>query len=70
MQLGPMQLIVFNQVGLTKTDIIIFFAFAGGILSSLMLFILVFGSRNKISYLKITLAGLAIGIFLIQLLIM
>lgn len=56
----------FNKYHLTKTDIVILFAFAGGILSSLMLFILVFGANKKLSYIKITLAGLAIGIFLIQ----
>lgn len=53
----------FNKYHLTKTDIVILFAFAGGILSSLMLFILVFGANKKLSYIKITLAGLAIGIF-------
>ncbi|WP_031488828.1 FecCD family ABC transporter permease [Ureaplasma canigenitalium] len=39
------------------------FAFIGGIISAVMLFALVFGGRNKVGYIKMTLAGLAIGVF-------
>lgn len=38
-------------------------AIVGGIISLIILFGLVFGSKNKASYIKITLAGLAIGVF-------
>ena len=39
------------------------FAIIGGIISSIILLILVFATRSRLSYIKITLAGLAIGVF-------
>ncbi|RCJ03131.1 FecCD family ABC transporter permease [Ureaplasma urealyticum] len=66
--LGIVQSSVFMIVIAFSHNIISFgglfgFAIVGGIIASIILLILVFATRNKLSYVKITLAGLAIGVF-------